>query len=232
MPVFVLTDELSFPPPTLANSDGILAVGGDLQTERLLLAYQSGIFPWYSSGEPIIWWSPDPRFVLYPHELRVAKSMRPVFNRREFFVTYDQHFSAVIDACKRIKRPGQQGTWITPEMRNAYLKLHKMGFAHSVEVWRENDLVGGLYGVSLGKSFFGESMFSRVSNASKVGFITLVQDLQDKDFALVDCQVYTKHLAQFGAQLIPRKDFLTQLNVSLAAPSLVGHWGALLGRKA
>lgn len=225
--IYALSEELVFPPPHLANSSGILAVGGDLSIERLLLAYQMGIFPWYSPEEPIVWWSPNPRFVLYPDDLKVSKSMRQVLRKGLFSVTYDQDFPAVIRACKRIPRPYQDGTWITDEMEAAYIALHEAGFAHSVEVWRENRLVGGLYGISLGKCFFGESMFSRESNASKTGFITLVQTLKEKGFGLIDCQVYTDHLASLGAVEVTRSDFLWELERQLDAPTIKGNWGEI-----
>jgi leucyl/phenylalanyl-tRNA--protein transferase len=171
MPVFWLTEEISFPPPELANEDGILAVGGDLSTDRLLLAYSMGLFPWFNPDDPILWWSPDPRFVLYPDKLKVAKSMRPYFNQNKFQVTFDTCFEKVIMACQQQYRKGQSGgTWITDEMVTSYTQLNKLGFAHSVEVWKDEELVGGLYGISLGKIFFGESMFAKRSNASKFGF--------------------------------------------------------------
>lgn len=231
MPVFALNDSLIFPPPHLAEPDGILAIGGDLSSERLLLAYENGIFPWYSEAEPILWWSPDPRFVLYPTELKVAKSMRPILRKQLFHLSYDQNFREVVGRCKQIDRPGQEGTWITPDMLEAYCRLHDLGLAHSVEVWQEDVLVGGLYGVSLGACFFGESMFASVSNASKVGFITLVRDLEERQFQMIDCQVPTQHLAKFGAKEIPRSQFLLELSQGLQAPTLQGNWGDILGRK-
>ncbi|MEM9718629.1 MAG: leucyl/phenylalanyl-tRNA--protein transferase, partial [Bacteroidota bacterium] len=180
-----------FPPVDLANPDGLLAIGGDLSPEKLLIAYQSGIFPWYSEGQPILWWSPDPRFILYPAKLRFSRSMKQTFRKNIFTVTYDKAFGKVISLCKRIPRKGQEGTWITPEMQEAYMQLHRLGLAHSVEVWREDRLVGGLYGLALGKCFFGESMFSLESNASKMGFISLVKRLEERKYQLIDCQVYT-----------------------------------------
>ncbi|MEM8890673.1 MAG: leucyl/phenylalanyl-tRNA--protein transferase [Bacteroidota bacterium] len=228
MPIFALNEEIFFPPPYLANPDGILAVGGDLSPERLILAYEMGIFPWYSPEEPIIWWSPDPRFVLYPAELRVSKSMRPYLNGSRFRVSFDEAFSEVVSNCQKIYRPGQQGTWITGEMLDAYCHLHEMGLAHSVEVWQEDQLVGGLYGISMGRCFFGESMFSKVSNASKTGFIRLIRTLEEKGFELIDCQVHTPHLESLGAQHIPRELFLKQLAEGLKEPSLKGNWSVLL----
>lgn len=211
MPVFTLSKRLSFPPPHLAIKEGLLAVGGDLSVERLLLAYRSGIFPWYSQGEPILWWSPDPRLVLYPNELRISKSLGKVIKRNIFQITFDQAFDAVIEACAGVKRSYGEGTWITDEMKAAYCELHRQGHAHSVEAWQDGQLVGGLYGVSIGRAFFGESMFSRVSNASKVAFAAFVENLQHLNFKLIDCQVKTDHLIRFGAREVPRKLFLGQL---------------------
>jgi len=216
MPVFALSDRLSFPPPHLAIKEGLLAVGGDLSVERLILAYRSGIFPWYSEGEPILWWSPDPRLVLYPDELRISRSLRKVIKRKLFHITFDQDFEAVITGCAEAKRSYGEGTWITEEMKSAYIKLHRRGYAHSVEAWQDGNLVGGLYGIAMGRAFFGESMFSRVSNASKVAFVSLVETLQKKRFSLVDCQVRTDHLMRFGAREVPRKVFLEQLMKAMA----------------
>jgi leucyl/phenylalanyl-tRNA--protein transferase len=215
MPVFTLSDRLSFPPPHLAIQEGLLAVGGDLSVERLILAYRSGIFPWYSKGEPILWWSPDPRLVLYPSELRISKSLQKVIKRRLFQITVNKAFDAVIQGCADVKRSYGEGTWITDEMKSAYCRLHRYGYAHSIEAWQENELVGGLYGVALGHAFFGESMFSRVSHASKVAFVTFVEILKELKFDLVDCQVKTDHLIRFGAREIPRKKFLEQLEKAI-----------------
>ncbi|MBC2713260.1 MAG: leucyl/phenylalanyl-tRNA--protein transferase [Desulfosarcina sp.] len=215
MPVFTLSKQLSFPPPYLAIKEGLLAVGGDLSPERLLLAYRNGIFPWYSEGEPILWWSPDPRLVLYPDELRISKSLRKVIMKRLFHITFDKAFEAVIQACAEAKRPYGEGTWITDEMKDAYCELHRQGYAHSVEAWRDEKLVGGLYGISIGRAFFGESMFSRVSNASKVAFVTLVKNLRRLKFDLIDCQVKTDHLIRFGAREVPRKLFLGQVGKAI-----------------
>jgi len=215
MPVFTLSDRLSFPPPHLAIQEGLLAVGGDLSVERLILAYRSGIFPWYSKGEPILWWSPDPRLVLYPSELRISKSLQKVIKRRLFQITVNKAFDAVIQGCADVKRSYGEGTWITDEMKSAYCRLHRYGYAHSIEAWQENELVGGLYGVALGHAFFGESMFSRVSNASKVAFVTFVEILKELKFDLIDCQVKTDHLIRFGAREIPRKKFLEQLEKAI-----------------
>lgn len=224
MPIFALTDEIIFPPPQWANEQGILAIGGDLQPERLLLAYEKGIFPWYSEDEPIIWWSPDPRFVLRSSNLKVSKSMKQVLRSEKFQITFDQNFSDVIQNCQQIKRKGQPGTWITNPMYEAYIKLHELGYAHSVEVWENAELVGGLYGISLGRAFFGESMFSKVSNASKTGFIHLVNTLKRHHFELIDCQVYTQHLARFGAEEIHRSDFLAELEEALTHRTIQGNW--------
>ncbi len=206
--MFLLSKEIVFPPVHLANKDGLLAVGGDLSVERLFLAYKSGIFPWYNQGEPIIWYSPDPRMVLFPEDLKISKSMKQVIRKNEFNVTFNQNFEEVISNCKTIEREGQGGTWITNEMQQAYIKLHKAGIAKSVEVWKNNELVGGLYGIDLGTVFCGESMFSKVSNTSKLAFIYLVQKLEKENYKLIDCQVYNEHLASLGADEISREEFL------------------------
>ena len=206
--MYLLTQELFFPPVSEANDDGILAIGGDLSPERLLLAYQSGIFPWFEEDEPIIWWSPNPRMVLFLDELVVSKSMRNILNRNIFKVTFNQNFRAVISNCQNIKRNGQNGTWITNDMIEAYCKLNEMGIAKSVEVWQNEELVGGLYGIDLGHIFCGESMFSKVSNASKVAFIALVDQLKANNYKLLDCQVYNEHLESLGCREIDRIDFM------------------------
>lgn len=212
MPIYQLPkDELIFPPVSGAE-DGIVAVGGDLSIERLELAYKSGIFPWYSDDEPIIWWSPDPRFVLIPSELKISKSMKSILNSSEFKYTIDNDFEQVIDNCKKIRREGQADTWITDEMKQAYILLHKKGLATSVEVWRKKELVGGLYGIILDDVFCGESMFSKVSNASKFGFINFVKEFESKGGKLIDCQVHTSHLESLGAKNISREDFLRFLS--------------------
>jgi len=211
MPLFVLDKELSFPPAHLAGPDGLLAMGGDLSTKRLLLAYRSGIFPWYE-GEHILWWCPDPRFVLFPEELRISKSIKPLLNRNEFDFTINQSFGEVIHQCKQIRRPGQLGTWITNEVEKAFIRMHQLGHAHSAEVWKDGDLVGGLYGIKMGKVFFGESMFSKQSNASRFAFIKYVQQLKEEGIELIDCQVYTEYLESLGAVMIQRKDFIQLLN--------------------
>jgi leucyl/phenylalanyl-tRNA--protein transferase len=218
MPVFLLNDTIEFPSPDLASDIGLLAVGGDLSRERLLLAYQMGIFPWFSQGEPIMWWSPDPRLVLYPEELLISRSLKKALNRGVFQVTMNSEFDAVIRSCAQIRRKDNEGTWILEEMVDAYNQLHAGGVAHSIEVWYEGELAGGLYGVALGGCFFGESMFSRISNASKVAFVRLIEHLRTHGFHMVDCQVTTDHLKQFGAREIPRSDFLSELKRSLAGP--------------
>lgn len=218
-----------FPHPNLARPDGVLAVGGDLSQKRLLSAYRQGIFPWFNPEDPIIWWSPDPRFVLFPEDLRVSKSMRPYFNQKKFEVTMDTDFLAIIDACAKAKREGQSGgTWITEEMKTAYLNLHQEGYAHSIEVRKNGEIVGGLYGIALGKCFFGESMFAKESNASKFGFITLTRRLQELGFWMIDCQQPTRHLASLGALNIPRTDFLKILKRNEAEKTLRGNWQNLL----
>lgn len=224
MPVYLLSEQIAFPPPDLARSDGILAVGGDLSVDRLLLAYRMGIFPWYGEGDPIIWWSPDPRLVLYPSALRVSRRLARTVRRNRFEITFDRAFDAVIDACARVPRKRDDGTWIVPDMIRAYNRLHRAGYAHSVEAWRDGELVGGLYGVSLGGSFFGESMFTHARDASKVAFVRLVSRLDDWGFDLVDCQVRTDHLIRFGAEEIPRKRFLAELRLSVDRPTRAGSW--------
>jgi leucyl/phenylalanyl-tRNA--protein transferase len=206
--MFYLTSSLFFPPVSEANYNGILAIGGDLSPERLLLAYKSGIFPWFEEGEPITWWSPDPRMVLFLDELVVSKSMRNILNRNSKRVTFNQNFRDVISNCQNIKRDGQNGTWITNDMIEAYCKLHEVGIAKSVEVWQDDELVGGLYGIDLGHVFCGESMFSKVSNASKVAFISLVNHLKAADYKLLDCQVYNPHLESLGCREIEREAFI------------------------
>lgn len=214
MSLFALDKELIFPPVHLAEPDGLLAVGGDLSVERLLLAYRSGIFPWYE-GKHILWWSPDPRFVLYPSNLRISKSMKSLLKKNAFTFSLDTAFTEVIDNCKTVARRGQSGTWISQDIKDAYTGLHKLGYAHSAEAWNNGELVGGLYGVRMGKMFFGESMFSKESNASKYAFIRLVEYLQQDGVELIDCQVYTEHLESLGAAMIPRARFIELLNANL-----------------
>jgi leucyl/phenylalanyl-tRNA--protein transferase len=226
MPVFQLTRDSVFPPVHWASKIGLLAVGGDLSARRLLEAYRQGIFPWYSEAEPILWWAPDPRFVLLPDELKVTRSMRQFLKKDVLKITYDLNFTDVISSCQK-PRPKQEATWITPEMQAAYIRLHERGFAHSVEVWQDEILVGGLYGVSLGRCFFGESMFSRISNASKAALIDLVRRLRALDFLLIDCQVHTAHLESLGGRHIPRGEFMLLLKKALRPETLRGNWGVL-----
>ena len=208
---YILNENPVFPPVTNAPSDAPIAMGGDLSAARLLEAYRNGIFPWYEDGQPILWWCPDPRFVLFPDELKISKSMRPLLNKNLFFFTVNQAFAAVVAGCKTTFRPGQEGnTWITEEVEAAYNNLHRLGYAHSAEAWLNGELVGGLYGIRLGNVFFGESMFSRKSNASKFAFIRYISQLKQERVALVDCQVYTEHLGSLGARMISREAF-TQL---------------------
>ncbi|MBC6401308.1 MAG: leucyl/phenylalanyl-tRNA--protein transferase [Ekhidna sp.] len=210
MPVFYLTDDLIFPPVSDAE-EGVVAIGGDLSPERLMLAYRSGIFPWYNEEEPIFWWSPNPRFVLFPRKLHISGSMKRILKRGEFTVSYDQDFDGVISQCKRIARKDREGTWITDEMKQAYIQLHTLGHAKSIEVRKEGELVGGMYGIDLGKVFCGESMFSKVSNASKVALIYFLSAFEAKGGRLLDCQVYSDHLASMGAEEIDRITFLNML---------------------
>lgn len=208
MPLQHLNENLWFPRLSDAKADGLLAIGGDLQPERLLLAYRSGIFPWFNANEPPLWWSPDPRCVLFPHEVHISHSMKQLLRRNAFTITTNQAFEAVITQCGSTRA---EGTWITPGIIQSYTMLHKMGVAHSVEAWQNNELVGGLYGIRMGKIFFGESMFSRVSNASKYTFIHYIQKLQQEGVVLVDCQVHNPHLESLGARMIPRNEFMRYL---------------------
>lgn len=227
MPVFLLNDDLVFPDPEAANDDGLLAIGGDLRPDRLLLAYEMGLFPWFSPPDPVLWWCPDPRCVLFLDELKVSKSMRNVLNRGLFSITFDEAFLEVMDGCRSVGRKGQQGTWITQEVMKSYNYLHRLGVAHSVEAWEDGKLVGGLYGVSLGRMFFGESMFSKVSNASKAAFIHLVGFLKTRGFTMIDCQIYNDHLGSLGARHIPRRQFLDTLAEALTYDTLQGNWAEL-----
>ena len=210
--MYLISDVLYFPSVNETTSEGILAVGGDLSSERLLLAYKSGIFPWFNPGEPILWWAPSSRMVLFFEDLIISKSMRNILNRNVFKITFNQEFKAVISNCRSIKREGQNGTWISYEMIEAYCKLHKLGIAKSVEVWQNDELVGGLYGIDLGNVFCGESMFSKVSNASKVAFIALANQLKNNNYKVLDCQVYNEHLESLGCIEIDREDFMKILN--------------------
>jgi leucyl/phenylalanyl-tRNA--protein transferase len=223
VPVYRLDRRLVFPPVEEAE-EGLLAVGGDLRAERLILAYSRGIFPWYGEDEPILWHSPDPRAVLRANELHVPASLARMIRRTPFRLTLDTAFAEVITACAAAPRPGMPGTWITAEMQQAYIELHRRGLAHSVETWREGRLVGGLYGVSLGGAFFGESMFRREADASKVAFVALVEQLVRWEITLVDCQVQSEHLARFGAEEWPRPKYLAALAEALARPTRSGRW--------
>ena len=207
MGLIALDHELRFPPVETADEDGLLAIGGDLSRDRLLHAYRNGIFPWYEN-KYILWWCPDPRFVLFPTELKISSSMKQLLKKQAFEFSINSDFNGVISQCKAISRRGQDGTWITEEMRNAYNDLHAAGYAHSAEVRMNGELVGGLYGIRLGKIFYGESMFSRCSNASKYAFIRYIEHLKSEGVELIDCQVYTSHLESLGARLIPRTHFL------------------------
>lgn len=227
MPVFRLTKALAFPPVHYAEPDGLLAVGGDLSPERLLLAYKQGIFPWYSEGYPILWWSPDPRMVLFPGEIRVSRSLTRVVRKKRFQITFDRVFREVMVKCAGVPRKRGEGTWIVPEMIDAYHRLHLMGYAHSVESWHEGRLVGGLYGIALGQVFFGESMFAEMTDASKVAFVHLVAFLQRTGFIAVDCQVATSHLRRFGAREIGRREFIKVLRRAGAADVPPGPWKSL-----
>jgi leucyl/phenylalanyl-tRNA--protein transferase len=227
MPVFQLSDTLLFPPPALAREDGLLAMGGDLSVSRLLLAYQHGIFPWYSPGEPILWWSPDPRLVLFPAEFHLAKRLARTIRQQVFSITFDTAFAQVIRACGQTRRKEGQGTWLDEEMIRSYCALHDQGYAHSVECWQNGELVGGLYGVALGGVFFGESMFSLVPDSSKVALAGLVERLKSWDFELIDCQVGTGHLQRLGAREISGAEFSTRLAQAVARPSRLGPWSNL-----
>ena len=224
MPIFRLVDEPVFPPPDYADPSGLLAVGGDLSNERLLEAYRVGIFPWYSDDQPILWWSPDPRLVLDLKDFKISRSLRKTLKKEVFQVTFDRAFEEVIQACAVVRRAAQNGTWITEEMREAYIKLHGLGYAHSVESWFGGKLAGGLYGVSLGKSFFGESMFHVKTDASKVALATLVEKLKSWDFHFIDSQMTTEHMVRLGAKELPRRIFLKRLQSALRHPTRRGRW--------
>jgi leucyl/phenylalanyl-tRNA--protein transferase len=224
MPIFRLVDEPVFPPPDYADPSGLLAVGGDLSNERLLEAYRVGIFPWYSDDQPILWWSPDPRLVLDLKDFKISRSLRKTLKKEVFQVTFDRAFEEVIQACAVVPRAAQNGTWITEEMREAYINLHGLGYAHSVESWFGGKLAGGLYGVSLGKSFFGESMFHVKTDASKVALATLVEKLKSWDFHFIDSQMTTEHMVRLGAKELPRRIFLKRLQSALRHPTRRGRW--------
>jgi len=224
MPIFRLVDDMVFPPPDYADPSGLIAVGGDLSSERLLEAYRVGIFPWYSEDQPILWWSPDPRFILNVDDFKISRSLRKTLRKNTFLVTFDRVFDEVITACAQVPREGQSGTWITPEMQEAYINLYGLGYAHSVETWFEGELVGGLYGVSLGKAFFGESMFHRKTDASKVALAVLVEKLKTWGFHFVDSQMTTDHMHHLGAKEIPRRIFLKRLQSALRHSTKRGKW--------
>jgi len=222
MPVFQLTKKLIFPPAELAEKNGLLAIGGDLSPERLLLAYRSGIFPWYSEGDPILWWSPSPRLVIFPAEFKIPKRLSRLVRQGKYTVTMNHVFRQVITACATTDKRQGKGTWITNDMIEAYCMLHEMGYAHSVECWLDDELAGGLYGISLGGIFFGESMFSQQTNSSKIGLVHLIKKLQKSNFDLIDCQMKTEHLIQFGAREIPGNDFRKMLNKSIERSDQIG----------
>lgn len=224
MPVFRLPEEPVFPRPHLATREGLLAVGGDLSPKRLLAAYRQGIFPWYSDGEPILWWSPNPRMVLYPNEFKQSKSFKKTLRKGVYRISSDTTFEKVIEACAATRLQSGEGTWITAEMMSAYIEMHNLGYAHSVEAWHEGQLVGGLYGLALGLIFFGESMFSTMNDASKVCLYHLTQFLVKNRFIIIDCQVSSPHLMRLGARNISREDFLTELNEALKYRTLKGNW--------
>jgi len=224
VPIYRLASAPVFPPPSRANAEGLLAWGGDLSVDWLLAAYRSGIFPWYSEGQPILWWSPDPRMVLRPADLHCPRRLERIVASDRFTVTLDRAFRRVIEACSTAPREGQCGTWITPDMIAAYTRLHEAGYAHSVEAWSGDQLAGGLYGVSLGGCFFGESMFTNAPDASKTAFVRLVRQLDTWEFGLIDCQMHTEHLARFGAHEVPRKAFLAMLANGLRHPTRQGTW--------
>ncbi len=216
MPVFLLGPEPVFPPVELAEPEGLLALGGDLSPDRLLAAYKRGIFPWYEPGGPILWWSPDPRIVLFPSELHISKRLARTIRQGRFQTRYDTAFPQVIRACAETYRPGQDGTWLTPEMQDAYIRLHELGHAHCMETWLEDRLVGGIYGVKLGRIFFGESMFHHETDASKVALVALVGQLQGEGVTLIDCQVTNGHLQRLGGREIPRSEFILRLDIAIS----------------
>ncbi len=230
MPIALLDDTLAFPHPSLAEPEGLLAVGGDLSLERLLLAYRHGIFPWYSVGDPVLWWSPDPRMVLFPSEFHASRRFRRVLKNPPFTVTCDTAFPQVIRACARQRAPGREETWITPEMEEAYIQLHRQGHAHSIECWQDGELVGGLYGVAVGTCFSGESMFTRVPNASKVALAKLVEFVKAWDGGFIDCQMYTAHLERHGAREISRREFLARLADARNRKASPGAWAEAFAR--
>lgn len=224
MPVYQLSEEFIFPHPDLADESGLLAFGGDLSSERLVQAYANGIFPWYSEGEPILWWSPNPRMVLFPDRLKVSKSLKQSIKNKSYEVRFDTNFNAVIEHCSAVPREGQDGTWITEEMKRAYIQLHKKGIAHSVETYANEKLIGGLYGLSIGSAFFGESMFQTERDASKVSLYYLVEKVKEWNFTFIDAQVETDHMKRMGSENIPREKFLEILKIAIKAPTIKGKW--------
>lgn len=223
-PYLEINDYFDFPDPEGASPEGIVAMGGNLSPGMLLSAYRQGLFPWFNEGDPIFWWSPDPRFVLFPDEVHVSKSMKKTLRQNYFSISMDTCFEEVITRCRYSPRRDQEGTWISEEMREAYIQLHELGFAHSVEAWQGDELCGGLYGISLGRCFFGESMFSSISNASKAALLTLSDYLGSLEFEIIDCQVPTFHLSTLGARDIPRKEFYSILHRGLSFPDRRGTW--------
>lgn len=224
MPVYQIPDELVFPDPALAEEDGLLGLGGDLRPERLLLAYRNGIFPWYGEDDPVLWWSPDPRCVLFPERLKVSTSLRKAIRRDDYTVTFDVRFEDVIAQCAASRGRDEAGTWITEDMRRAYIELHRRGYAHSVEVLMDNELAGGLYGVAVGRVFCGESMFHLRPNASKIALYHLVERLKEWDFPIIDCQVTNDHLLSLGAEEMDRSEFLETLRRNVVRPGIMGSW--------
>lgn len=224
MPIQLSKKNPIFPDVEDADDSGLLAVGGDLHITTLIHAYSKGIFPWYEDGMPILWWSPDPRMVIFPHKMIISHSLKQSIKKKEFEISIDKAFEEVIENCSSTPRKGEEGTWITPEMKQAYIKLHKEGLAHSVEAWQNNELVGGFYGVALGKMFFGESMFHKVTNASKVALFHFVEKLKEWDFKIIDAQMYTNHLESLGGELIARGEYIKILNEGVAIPDMVGSW--------
>lgn len=224
MPVYKITDELIFPFPDLAREDGLLGVGGDLSPTRLLLAYENGIFPWFSANDPIMWWSPDPRCIIRPGDIHVSRSLKKFMRKTDFSISADTDFRSVIEACSKVPRKEEGGTWIGKEMVEAYCELHHLGMAHSIEFWHEKKLVGGMYGISIGASFFGESMFSFLPNASKIALLILCRFLERKNFVMLDCQLYNPHLESMGAIEIDRAEFLEMLKESNKIATKRGSW--------
>lgn len=224
MPIFQLNEQIVFPPPELAEANGLLAVGGDLSPERLIAAYRLGIFPWFSDNDPILWWFTSPRLVLYPDELKIPKRLNREIKKQSYTITYDRAFPEVIEACADVRRQKDEETWITDDMIRSYSKLHELGYAHSVECWKKNQLVGGLYGIALDRIFFGESMFTKASNSSKICFVNLARRLQKHNFRLIDCQMTTKHLLQFGTREIPGVVFQKELQNFIKNLSTDGVW--------